>query len=64
MYLHFYFIFLQIPDSKREEYADIAMQIFTKHAPRDIRSSQPECMSCSTFISTWYKTFYIIFIYY
>ncbi|XP_075212960.1 intraflagellar transport protein Oseg4 [Lycorma delicatula] len=42
-----------ISESKREEYADIAMQIFTKHAPRDIRNCHPECISCSTFISTW-----------
>ncbi|RZF44312.1 hypothetical protein LSTR_LSTR006862 [Laodelphax striatellus] len=45
-----------IRESKREEYADIAIQIFTKHAPRDFRSNQSECSSCSTFISLWTGT--------
>ncbi|XP_039278851.1 WD repeat-containing protein 35 [Nilaparvata lugens] len=45
-----------IRESKREEYADIAIQIFTKHAPRDFRTNQAECSSCATFISLWTGT--------
>lgn len=38
----------------REEYEELAMNIFIKHAPKDSRSNRAECASCETMIPDWY----------
>lgn len=42
-----------ISQAKQQEYADLAMEIFTKHATRDPRLNHIECSSCSTIIPIW-----------
>lgn len=42
-----------ISQPKQQEYADLAMEVFTKHATRDPRSNHNECTSCSTVIPIW-----------
>uniref|UniRef100_A0A1B6EDL0 WD repeat-containing protein 35 n=1 Tax=Clastoptera arizonana TaxID=38151 RepID=A0A1B6EDL0_9HEMI len=42
-----------ISDTKRQEYSDLALEIFTKHATRDLRPHKIDCPSCSTTIPTW-----------
>lgn len=47
------FFFWQIPESKRQEYETLAMDIFTKNTPKDARSNRSECTSCETMIPDW-----------
>ena len=37
----------------KEEYQELAMDIFVKHAPKDSRSNRSECASCETMIPDW-----------
>lgn len=47
-------MYVQVSELKREEYSDLALEIFTKHATRDLRTYKTECTSCSMAIPTWY----------
>lgn len=40
-------------DSKRGEYADLAIQIFSKHTPKDPKSIYFPCPTCRSQIPTW-----------
>ncbi|KAL1124025.1 hypothetical protein AAG570_001795 [Ranatra chinensis] len=42
-----------LDNAKKEEYADLAMAIFTRHAPRDYRTSYVSCPTCTTPIPSW-----------
>nr|XP_012150631.1 PREDICTED: WD repeat-containing protein 35 isoform X2 [Megachile rotundata] len=42
-----------ISESAREEYEDLAVDIFTKHSPKDVRNSKAECANCETLIPDW-----------
>ena len=37
----------------REEYQELAMDIFVKYSPKDSRSNRAECTSCETMIPDW-----------
>ncbi|XP_066601241.1 WD repeat-containing protein 35 [Prorops nasuta] len=39
-----------ISESKREEYEELALKIFTKHDPKDTRDDKAECVSCETLV--------------
>lgn len=43
----------ELPEELREEYQELAINIFTKHAPKDSRSNRAECASCETMIPDW-----------
>ncbi|KAI4490168.1 hypothetical protein M0802_010893 [Mischocyttarus mexicanus] len=45
--------FEAIPKSKREEYEELAVNIFTKHDPKDTRNVKAECVNCETLIPDW-----------
>ncbi|XP_014602693.1 PREDICTED: WD repeat-containing protein 35 [Polistes canadensis] len=45
--------FETIPESKREEYEELAVNIFTKHNPKDTRNVKAECVNCETLIPDW-----------
>jgi len=38
---------------RREEYQDMAMDIFVKQAPKDSRTNKTECTSCDERIPDW-----------
>lgn len=38
---------------QRQEYEDLAVEIFLKHSPKDARSSKAECAACETMIPDW-----------
>merc|ERR1711974_154079 len=40
-------------EEQREEYQELAMDIFTKQAPNDSRSNRAECASCESMIPDW-----------
>ncbi|XP_071854382.1 WD repeat-containing protein 35-like isoform X2 [Apostichopus japonicus] len=42
-----------VPDDQRDHYESLAMQIFTKHSPKDARNSKAECPNCETNIFDW-----------
>ena len=37
-------------------FESVAMDIFTKHAPKDVVANRMECPSCDTPINEWYIT--------
>ncbi|XP_060579333.1 WD repeat-containing protein 35-like [Ruditapes philippinarum] len=39
----------------RQQYEELALEIFTKHSPKDSRSTTIECTSCSSTIPDWKK---------
>merc|ERR1712029_1164662 len=45
-----------VDDGTREEYEELAMDIFVKQAPKDSRSNRSECASCETMIPDWVST--------
>ena len=42
-----------LTEEQREEYQELAMDIFTKQAPKDSRSNRAECASCESMIPDW-----------
>ncbi|KAK2578200.1 hypothetical protein KPH14_011656 [Odynerus spinipes] len=42
-----------IPESKREEYEELAVNVFTKYSPKDTRNAKAECVNCETLIPDW-----------
>ncbi|KAG1701662.1 WD repeat-containing protein 35 [Nymphon striatum] len=42
-----------ISEESRELYEELAMNIFSRHAPKDSRSSRAECLHCETLIPDW-----------
>lgn len=42
-----------IPESRRLEYEEIAVNIFSKHEPSDNRREQMICYTCESIISDW-----------
>lgn len=42
-----------IGEEQRQLYEDVAMEIFTKHPPRDKISYRLECPTCDTVIKEW-----------
>uniref|UniRef100_A0A0K2VJ26 Uncharacterized protein n=3 Tax=Lepeophtheirus salmonis TaxID=72036 RepID=A0A0K2VJ26_LEPSM len=38
------------------DYGELAMDIFTKHGPKDTRSNRAECANCETMIPDWVNT--------
>jgi predicted aldo/keto reductase-like oxidoreductase len=43
----------ELDEQAREEYQELAMDIFVKQAPKDSRSNRSECASCETMIPDW-----------
>ena len=43
----------ELSPQQREEYEELAMDIFVKHAPKDSRSNRSECASCESMIPDW-----------
>lgn len=43
-----------IPEQRRIEYEELAVNIFSQHEPEDMRTDQTECYICDAIISTWY----------
>ena len=43
----------ELPEEQREEYQELAMDIFIKQAPKDSRSNRAECASCESMIPDW-----------
>ena len=43
----------QITEAKQEEYADLAVLIFSKHTPNDPKGLFNSCSTCKTPIPTW-----------
>ncbi|XP_057331775.1 WD repeat-containing protein 35 [Microplitis mediator] len=43
----------EIPESKKEEYEELALQIFINHPPKDSKSSKSECVNCETLVPDW-----------
>ncbi|XP_054288459.1 WD repeat-containing protein 35-like [Macrosteles quadrilineatus] len=42
-----------VSESKREEYADLALEIFTKYVTEDSHTSNNMCASCNTTVPLW-----------
>ena len=42
-----------VDEGVRDEYEELAMDIFVKQAPKDSRSNRSECASCETMIPDW-----------
>jgi WD repeat-containing protein 35 len=38
---------------QRQQYEELAMEIFTKHSPKDPKAAMAECTNCETNISEW-----------
>lgn len=43
----------ELSEEAREEYSELAMDIFIKQAPKDSRSNRAECSNCETMIADW-----------
>ena len=43
----------ELSEAGREEYQELAMDIFVKYSPKDARSNRAECTSCETMIPDW-----------
>lgn len=43
----------KISDTKREEYEELALNIFMEHNPKDTKNSKAECVSCESLIPDW-----------
>ncbi len=43
----------ELTPEQREEYQELAMDIFIKQAPKDSRSNRSECANCETMIPDW-----------
>ena len=43
----------ELSPQQREEYEELAMDIFVKHSPKDSRGNRSECASCETMIPDW-----------
>ena len=43
----------ELSEEAKEEYQQLAMDIFVKHSPKDSRSNRSECTSCETMIPDW-----------
>ncbi|XP_070516916.1 WD repeat-containing protein 35 isoform X2 [Cardiocondyla obscurior] len=42
-----------ISETKKEEYEELAVDIFTKHVPKDSRNNKAECVNCETLVPDW-----------
>ncbi|XP_070533961.1 WD repeat-containing protein 35-like isoform X2 [Ptychodera flava] len=42
-----------ITTEHRQQYEELALDIFTKHSPKDTRANKAECTSCETMIPDW-----------
>jgi WD repeat-containing protein 35 len=42
-----------LSEDQKEEYQELAMDIFIKQAPKDSRSNRAECASCESMIPDW-----------
>ncbi|XP_031567757.1 WD repeat-containing protein 35-like isoform X2 [Actinia tenebrosa] len=42
-----------ITDEQRKAYEELALEIFTKHSPKDSRGNKVECTNCETLIPDW-----------
>lgn len=42
-----------IPEQRRIEYEELAVNIFSQHDPEDLRSDRTECYICDALIPTW-----------
>ncbi|KAK9510816.1 hypothetical protein O3M35_005521 [Rhynocoris fuscipes] len=45
-----------LSDAEREQYADIAMQIFTRHPPKDSKGIFLSCSTCASTLPSWSGT--------
>ena len=43
----------ELTPQQREEYEELAMDIFVKYSPKDSRGNRSECASCETMIPDW-----------
>ena len=46
----------ELTPQQREEYEELAMDIFVKYSPKDSRGNRSECASCETMIPDWQVT--------
>lgn len=42
-----------IGEEQRQLYEDVAMEIFTKHPPKDKTGNRIECPTCDTVVKEW-----------
>ncbi|KAK3088211.1 hypothetical protein FSP39_016191 [Pinctada imbricata] len=42
-----------LTQEQRSQYEELALEIFTKHSPKDSRTNKMECSSCATSIPDW-----------
>lgn len=49
-----------IPEQRRLDYEELAVNIFSKQEPQDSRSDRVECYTCDALVSTWYVFFLFI----
>ncbi|XP_071961535.1 WD repeat-containing protein 35-like isoform X2 [Antedon mediterranea] len=42
-----------LTQEQRQHYEELALDIFTKHAPKDLRTNASECSSCGSMIPDW-----------
>lgn len=43
-----------IPELRRQEYEELAVNIFSQHEPHDMRTDRIDCYVCDSMIPTWY----------
>ncbi|XP_015518531.1 WD repeat-containing protein 35 [Neodiprion lecontei] len=43
----------KIGHTKREDYEELALAIFTKYSPKDSRNAKSECVNCETLVPDW-----------
>jgi WD repeat-containing protein 35 len=44
---------LDIPETKRQEYEELAVNIFSRYDPKDTRTDQLVCFACETHVQDW-----------
>ena len=42
-----------IPEHRRQEYEELAVNIFSKHEPHDSRVDRVDCFTCESLVPTW-----------
>lgn len=53
-----------IPEQRRIEYEELAVNIFSQHEPEDSRTDQTECYICDVLVPTWFVYYILRFVYY
>lgn len=45
-----------IPEQRRIEYEELAVNIFSQHEPYDLRTDRTDCYVCDSMLPTWYSS--------